>query len=102
MFKRLSADRLLKTILALFAGAPIVLLSANVRSAWYVLGGNSRAEQVVAASRQIFTALTNIRTDRSSTQRTAEAVKTAATSLGSQALRLRAQVDQFMARIRAA
>ncbi len=73
MFKDLSVDRLLKTILALFALASVILLGLNVRVSWDVLAENARAERVVAASRQIFTALINIRTDRSSTQRTWEA-----------------------------
>ncbi|WP_428486869.1 methyl-accepting chemotaxis protein [Rhodopila sp.] len=70
MFKTLSLDRLLKSILAAFAGAAIILLGLNVNASWHVLAENNRAQQVVAASRQIFTAMINQRTDRSTTQRT--------------------------------
>ena len=48
----------------------VVLLGSQVWNAWTAsLTDNQRAEQVVAASRQIFTALINQRTDRSTTQR---------------------------------
>jgi methyl-accepting chemotaxis protein len=73
MFKHLSADRLLKSILALFACTAIVLLGINVLYSWNNLAENNRAKLVVAASRQIFTALINQRTDRSTTQRIWEA-----------------------------
>ncbi len=69
MLKNLSADRLLKSILALFACAVIGLLCVNVRASWGILADSNRAKLVVAASRQIFTALINQRTDRSSVQR---------------------------------
>jgi hypothetical protein len=69
MLKHVSVDRLLKSILALFALATIGLLALSVRGSWHVLNENSRAESVVAASRQIFTALINQRPDRSGVQR---------------------------------
>jgi methyl-accepting chemotaxis protein len=73
MIERLSVGQLLKSILAVFAVAVVALLGSQVWNAWSVLTDNQRAEQVVAASRQIFTALINQRTDRSSTQRFWEA-----------------------------
>ena len=73
MIERRSVGHLLKSILAVFAAALVVLLSSQVWDAWSVLAENQRADQVVAASRQIFTALINQRTDRSTTQRLWEA-----------------------------
>jgi methyl-accepting chemotaxis protein len=69
MFRQLSADRLLKSILALFALATISLLGVGVLQSWHILSESERAEGVVAASRQIFTALINQRPDRSASQR---------------------------------
>jgi methyl-accepting chemotaxis protein len=69
MIARLSAGLLLRSILALFTAVVIVLLVAQVWDAWSAFTASNRAEQVVAASRQIFTALINQRTDRSTTQR---------------------------------
>jgi hypothetical protein len=47
----------------------VILLGSQAWDAWSRLKENQRAEQVVAAYRQIFTALINQRTDRSTTQR---------------------------------
>lgn len=71
--KRLSVGHLLKSILAVFSLAVLVLLSTQVWNAWSVLAESQHADQVVAASRQLFTALINQRTDRSTTQRLWEA-----------------------------
>ncbi|MDR3532951.1 MAG: HAMP domain-containing methyl-accepting chemotaxis protein [Rhodopila sp.] len=73
MLKRLSAGLLLKSILTLFSAAVVIPLGSQAWNAWSVLAENQRAEQVVAASRQIFTALVNQRPDRSTTQRLWEA-----------------------------
>jgi methyl-accepting chemotaxis protein len=73
MVERLSVAQLLKSILAVFALAVVVLLGSQVWNAWSVLEENQRVEQVVAASRQIFAALVAQRTDRSSTKRFWEA-----------------------------
>ncbi len=73
MVKRLSAERLLKSILAVLSAAVVVLLSLQVRDTWSAFSDSQRAEQVVAASRHIFTALVAQRTDRSTTQRLWEA-----------------------------
>jgi methyl-accepting chemotaxis protein len=67
--KHLSVGNLLKIIMTLFAGAAVALLSAQTWDAWSVLKENQRAVRVVAASRQIFTALSYQRADRSATQR---------------------------------
>jgi methyl-accepting chemotaxis protein len=69
MNKRLSAGNLLMSILLILSATAIVLLGSQVWNAWSVLAENERAAQVVAASRDIFTALINQRTDRSTTQR---------------------------------
>jgi methyl-accepting chemotaxis protein len=73
MNKRLSAGHLLMSILLLFSATAIVLLGSQVGNAWSVFAGQERAAQVVNASRYIFTALINQRTDRSTTQRLWEA-----------------------------
>ncbi len=73
MVERLSVAQLLKSILTVFAVAVIALLGSQVWNAWSLLAENQRAEQVVAASRQIFTAMIAQRTDRSTTQRFWEA-----------------------------
>jgi methyl-accepting chemotaxis protein len=73
MVERLSVAQLLKSIMAVFALAVTVLLGSQVWNAWSVLAENQRAEQVVAASRQIFSALVSQRTDRATTKRLWEA-----------------------------
>ena len=73
MAKRLSAGHLLKSILALFSAAVLILLGMQAWNAGAAFAKNQRAEQVVAASRQIFIALANQRPDRSATQRLWEA-----------------------------
>jgi methyl-accepting chemotaxis protein len=73
MLERLSVGQLLKSVLAVFAVAVVLLLGLQAWNAWSVLAQNQRAERVVAASRQIFTALTYQRTDRSTTRRLWEA-----------------------------
>ena len=67
--KRLSVGNLLKIILALFSAAVLMLLSSQTWDAWSVLKDSQRAERVVAASRQIFTALVNQRPDRATVPR---------------------------------
>jgi methyl-accepting chemotaxis protein len=69
MFKRQSLDHFLKFTLSILAAALIGLIGLNLAGSWQVLSRSERAEHVVAASRQIFTALINMRTDRSSVQR---------------------------------
>ncbi|HEX4368321.1 MAG TPA: HAMP domain-containing methyl-accepting chemotaxis protein [Rhodopila sp.] len=93
MVARLSVAQLLKSILAVFALAVIVLLGSQVWNAWSVLGENQRAEQVVAASRQIFAALIAQRTDRATTQRLWDAE---GTMTGKNRLYLKALRDKEM------
>jgi len=69
MLKRLSLDRLLKLTLSVLAAALIGLICLNLAGSWRVLSRSQRAERVVAASRQMFTAMINMRTDRSTVQR---------------------------------
>jgi methyl-accepting chemotaxis protein len=76
MFNQLSSDRLLKSILAFFALTAIILMGMSVRASWHVLAEGRRAERVVATSSQIFNALINLRTDRSTTPRAWEADET--------------------------
>ncbi|HVY16289.1 MAG TPA: HAMP domain-containing methyl-accepting chemotaxis protein [Rhodopila sp.] len=73
MLNRLSLDHLLKLTLSILAAALIALICLRLSHSWTVLARGERAEQVVAASRQIFTALVNMRTDRSTVQRSWQA-----------------------------
>jgi methyl-accepting chemotaxis protein len=69
MFATLSLDRLLKSVLGAFACAAIILLGMNVAASWHSVEESQRAQQVVAASRQIFTAMVAQRNDRAATPR---------------------------------
>ncbi len=69
MLKRLSLDRLLKITLSVLAAALIGLICVNLAASWQVLSRSERAEQVVSASREIFTAMAKMRTDRNTVQR---------------------------------
>ncbi|HET6608519.1 MAG TPA: methyl-accepting chemotaxis protein [Rhodopila sp.] len=69
MLKRPSLDRLLKMTLSVLAAAVIGLICVNLAASWQALSRSERAERVVAASRQMFTAMINMRTDRSTVQR---------------------------------
>ncbi|HEY8288925.1 MAG TPA: HAMP domain-containing protein, partial [Acetobacteraceae bacterium] len=70
MLDRLSSDIILKSILAVLASVAIISLGTRVWDSWQQLGAATQAERVAAVSGQAFTALVNIRTDRSSTSRT--------------------------------
>ena len=67
--KHLTVGGLLKSLLLLFSAAVVVVLGLQTWGAWSVLQEAQRAQQVVSASQQIFTALVYHRTDRSTTQR---------------------------------
>jgi methyl-accepting chemotaxis protein len=67
--RHLTVGGLLKSLLLLFSAAVVVLLCLQTWGAWSLLREARRAQQVVSASRQIFTALVYHRTDRSTTQR---------------------------------
>jgi methyl-accepting chemotaxis protein len=69
MIKSLSVANLLKIILALLSAVVVIQLSWQAWDAWSVSRESQRTARVVAASRQIFTALVYLRTDRSTTQR---------------------------------
>jgi methyl-accepting chemotaxis protein len=67
--KHLTVGGLLTFLLLLFSAAVVVLLGLQASGAWSVLQETQRAQQVVSASRQIFTTLVYHRTDRNTTQR---------------------------------
>ena len=69
MLQRLSAALLLKVIMAALSATVVILLGSQAWDAWFRYAENKQTEQVVAASRHIFTTLINQRTDRSTTQR---------------------------------
>ena len=69
MISRISVGLLLKSLLLLLSVALIGGLGLHAWQAWQVRLASAQARQVVAASREIFTALVYLRTDRSSTQR---------------------------------
>ena len=69
MLKSVSAALLLKCIVGLFSAAIIAVLAAQSWLAWSDYAASQRATAVVEVSRNIFTALTNLRNDRAGTQR---------------------------------
>jgi methyl-accepting chemotaxis protein len=69
MFDRISVSLLLKSVVALLAGALVISLSLGAWSSWSRWRAASRMEQVAEASAYLFTALHNLRVDRSSSFR---------------------------------
>ena len=67
MSKHLSVDCLLKSVLTMFALAVVLLTAVSLHSSWAAWRQSRHAERVVDASKAIFTALVNMRTDRSTT-----------------------------------
>ena len=72
MPSRFSLDHLLKSVVLAFSAGLIALTCTNLASSWKVMQRGERAQAVVEASRQIFTAMANMRTERSSIQRSWE------------------------------
>jgi methyl-accepting chemotaxis protein len=78
-------------------------IAASVEEQGAAIHGIARNTQLAAdRTRDASNSVTVVSEGTAATTHSAEAVKTAAGSLGTQATRLRAQVDGFMARIRAA
>jgi hypothetical protein len=72
MPSRFSLDRSLKAVVLAFSAGLIALTSMNLQASWQAKQRSERARTVVDASRQIFTAMANMRTERSSIQRSWE------------------------------
>ena len=69
MLNRLSANVLLKSVIAAMAAIIVVMLAANAWESWRRLSAASRILDVADASGFAFTVMHNLRTDRSSTGR---------------------------------
>jgi methyl-accepting chemotaxis protein len=69
MLSRLSANVLLKSVIAVMATAIVFLLALGAWSSWQRYASASRIAGVAHASRFAFTVMHNLRTDRSSTVR---------------------------------
>ena len=69
MLSRLSANALLKSVVAAMAVVVVVLLGINSWDAWQQLQSASRIVRVADASSSAFKAMHNLRTDRSTTVR---------------------------------
>jgi methyl-accepting chemotaxis protein len=69
MLNRVTISALLKTVIAVFGAAVVIMLSLNVWNSWSELTAASRAAAVTDASADLFTALHNLRLDRSSSYR---------------------------------
>src|SRR5580704_1617697 len=69
MLKRLSVNVLLKSVIATLGIAIVVMLSLSAWESWKRLGAENRIAAVANASAYMFTAMHNLRVDRSSTFR---------------------------------
>src|SRR5215216_5005158 len=69
MLSRLSANALLKSIVAVMAAIVVVLLALSSWDAWQRLAIAGRTTVVAEASAYAFKAMHNLRTDRSTTMR---------------------------------
>jgi methyl-accepting chemotaxis protein len=69
MLSRVSANTLLKSVVAIMATVVVVMLSLTVWSSWQRLATASRITQVAEASTFAFKAMHNLRTDRSTAVR---------------------------------
>ena len=69
MFDRLTANALLKSVIAAMAAIVVLMLGLSAWSSWQRLGIASRIELVAQASADAFAALNNLRTDRATTVR---------------------------------
>lgn len=123
MLDRLSANALIKSVIIVLATAVVFLLAFGAWSSWQRHAATDRILGVAEASAQAFKAMHNLRTDRASTVRGLNAADPmdaetetrlkgnreaemsallAAAALGTQAEKLRAQVDSLLSQIRAA
>jgi methyl-accepting chemotaxis protein len=69
MLNRVSANTLLKSVIAVMASAVVLLLGLSAWESWQRLAAISRIAAVADASSLVFTAMHNLRTDRASTVR---------------------------------
>jgi methyl-accepting chemotaxis protein len=69
MLDRLSANALLKSVIAAMAAIVVFMLALSAWGSWQRLGTASRIEIVAEASGNAFAALNNLRTDRATTVR---------------------------------
>ena len=69
MIKRVTVNVLLKSVIAMLATAVVVMLSLGAWNSWSRLAAVNRIAAVAEASGYLFTALHNLRVDRSSTSR---------------------------------
>jgi len=69
MLNRISVNVLLKSVIATLAVAVVIALSLSAWSSWSRLGAVKRIATVADASGYLFTAMHNLRVDRSSTNR---------------------------------
>jgi methyl-accepting chemotaxis protein len=89
MLARLSANALLRSVLALMAGLIVLMLAANAWNAWQRLATVRRVLTVVDISGSAFKALHNLRTDRASTVRVLNADEL-----------LQPDMDEYLQRVR--
>ncbi len=69
MLNRMSANALLKSVIAVAAAAIVIMLGINAWGSWERLGVTRRISRVADASGFAFTALHNLRTDRATVRR---------------------------------
>jgi methyl-accepting chemotaxis protein len=69
MFDRMSANAILKTVIATLGAAVVIMLAISAWNSWQRLVAVNRIAAVADASGYMFTALHNLRVDRSSTNR---------------------------------
>src|SRR4030095_13755043 len=89
MFNRLSVNGLLKLVIGLLASAVIAVLGLGAWNSWDRLQTVNRISAVTEASAYLFTALHNLRLDRTFTARELNA-ETAAAAPNPQAVEARA------------
>src|ERR1700710_1230155 len=76
MLDRVTVATLLKSVIAAMAACVIILLATSAWQSWNTLDATSRISTIADASGQAFTAMHNLRTDRSSTVPTLNAAAT--------------------------
>src|SRR5262245_4427761 len=69
MLNRISVNAILKSVIAVLAGAVVVMLALGAWSSWERLAAVKRIAAVAEASGHMFTALHNLRVDRSASFR---------------------------------
>ena len=69
MFDKLSANAILKSVIAVLGAAVVVMLAMGAWNSWTRLAAANRIAAVAEASGHMFTALHNLRVDRSASFR---------------------------------